>query len=401
MLREMVVAARFAAALMLLTAAVGSASAQSVGESDAYAWLQYAADGRPHVRVIPSDRAACPSATADDRGVALLLRVPAGAGFDRVLCDGALPADAHIVKIGALTLPPVPVRIARFVVLGDTGCRVKVTSAATDIQNCHDAKAWPFARIAASIAVENPRPDLIVHVGGYAYRESPCPAGDARCDGSPYGDNWTSWAVDFFEPGGPLFETAPLVFVRGSHEDCARAGVGWTRYLAPDPAETCRRHDDAVSAAFGDLRFVNVDSASGNDNDPTGGFEADERIAAAARGRETILLTHRAPLAGLAAQGVNDPSGAGIAAVLSGHPRLFAALSFSGAPPLIVVGTGGDSLSTDAVPGLERGSGATVDARFGYAVFDRIPGGWSISERDPDGTEHRRCELHARTVHCG
>lgn len=367
-------------------------------ESDAYAWLQYGADGRPHLRVIPSDRGSCPAATADGRGVALTVSVVAAGGFDRVLCDAALPATASVVEAAGRQLPLLPHRIARFVVLGDTGCRIQ----GPKIQNCRDAAAWPFARIARSIAADTPRPDLIVHVGDYQYRESACPAGDPRCAGSPYGDTWDAWAVDFFEPGAPLFATAPIIWVRGNHEACARAGLGWSRYLAPAPDDGCRDHDDPAVAAFDDLMFVNVDSAVGDETSAEpAAFERDERIANAdGNGKETFVLTHRPPLAYLAAHAAADPNGNGIAAIIAGHVHLFAALSFPGAPPALIIGTGGDTLETDLRKATFADPGGTAEARFGYAVFDRVPGGWSISERDPDGSEHRRCELRARTVHC-
>lgn len=137
----------FSAALTLVTTAAGP-SAQGDWEPDAYAWLQYGADGAPHVRVIPSDRAACPAGSVDDRGLTLTVRVVAAAGFDRVLCDAPLPLDARTVRIGDRTLPPLPQRITRFIVLGDTGCRIK----GSDVQDCSDVQAWPFARVAQAIA---------------------------------------------------------------------------------------------------------------------------------------------------------------------------------------------------------------------------------------------------------
>jgi hypothetical protein len=112
-----------------------------------------------------------------------------------------------------------------------------------------------------------------------------------------------------------------------------------------------------------------------------------------------MLLTHRPPLAYLAAHAASDPNGSHLAAIVSGHVHLFAAFSFAGAAPEIIVGTGGDTLSSAAQEIKENVHG-TIDERYGYTVFDRVPGGWSISERDPDGSEHRRCELHAREVHC-
>jgi hypothetical protein len=368
---------RVLASAACIAGLASSGSAQSTAESDAYAWVQYGADGQAHVRVIPSDRGSCPEVTGDGFGVATTLKVPAGAGFDRMLCDAALPPLARGMRVGVFALPPVPERIGRFVVLGDTGCRID----GARIQDCRDNRAWPFARIARAIAAEVPRPDLIVHVGGYQYRQSPCPAGDARCAGSPDGDTWMTWAVELFEPGAPLFATAPLIFVRGDREDCAHAGLGWSRYLAAEAQETCTSHDAPVTVSFVDLRFVNVDSASGDENESSlAPFLSRERSAGAAELRHsTILLTHRPPLAYLAARAPAASSESDIAAILAGHLNLFAALSFAGAPPALIVGNGGATLDAASAARLPQLLSGVAEARFGYAVFDRVPGGWTIS----------------------
>ena len=86
----------------------------------------------------------------------------------------------------------------RILVLGDTGCRIKGAA----LQACNDPAAWPFPPLAAAAA--KLKPDLIVHVGDYLYRESACPAGNAGCAGSPWGDNWTTWQADFYTPAAPL-----------------------------------------------------------------------------------------------------------------------------------------------------------------------------------------------------
>ena len=82
---------------------------------------------------------------------------------------------------------PVPVaNPQRILVVGDTGCRIKGAS----LQACNDPMQWPF--LAVSQAAAGLKPDLIIHVGDYLYRESPCPAGNAGCAGSPWGDNWVT-----------------------------------------------------------------------------------------------------------------------------------------------------------------------------------------------------------------
>ncbi len=115
----------------------------------------------------------------------------------------------------------------RILVLGDTGCRIKGAS----LQACNDPAQWPFPQLAAAAA--SLKPDLVIHVGDYLYRESACPAGNQGCAGSPWGDNWTTWQADFFTPAAPLLAAAPIVLARGNHEDCKRAGPGWTRLQGP------------------------------------------------------------------------------------------------------------------------------------------------------------------------
>ena len=56
------------------------------------------------------------------------------------------------------------------------------------------------------------------------------------CAGSPWGDNWTTWQADFFTPAAPLLAAAPIVLVRGNHEDCDRAGPGFLLLMGPGVA---------------------------------------------------------------------------------------------------------------------------------------------------------------------
>ena len=129
----------------------------------------------------------------------------------------------------------------RILVLGDTGCRIKGAA----LQACNDPAAWPFPQLAAAAA--KLKPDLVIHVGDYLYRESACPAGNAGCAGSPWGDNWTTWQADFYTPAAPLLAAAPIVLVRGNHEDCRRAGPGFQLLHGPRPR---RRRLRGASSRF-------------------------------------------------------------------------------------------------------------------------------------------------------
>ena len=119
----------------------------------------------------------------------------------------------------------------RILVVGDTGCRIKGAA----LQACNDPAPGLFRRLAAAAA--RLKPDLVIHVGDYLYRESACPAGNAGCAGSPWGDNWITWQADFLTPAAPLLAAAPIVLVRGNHEDCRRSGAGLLRLQGPSGFE--------------------------------------------------------------------------------------------------------------------------------------------------------------------
>ena len=105
---------------------------------------------------------------------------------------------------------------------GDTGCRQKTRQ---KTQDC--STGWFYKTLAQHAA--DVKPDLVIHVGDYLYRElPPCSAVPKPCT-SGYG--WDGWNADFFTPSQALFAVAPWIMVRGNHEICERAGDGWFRFL--------------------------------------------------------------------------------------------------------------------------------------------------------------------------
>lgn len=146
----------------------------------------------------------------------------------RAQANGRASVAKRLVKIAiehrARPAPPVERDRATRI---DTGGRIKAAGKAT--QACNDPAKFPFARIAARAAAGHR--DLIVHVGDYHYRETPCPDAVHGCDAIPWGYGWDAWAADFFTAASPLLAAAPTAPVRGNHESCARAGQGWWRFL--------------------------------------------------------------------------------------------------------------------------------------------------------------------------
>ena len=210
------------AALLILVAS-------SAFAADPAPWVELGADGTLAVRAAVAPGSACPQVAADGAVVASLPRGAPDAAFSVQICEVRVPATTARLGIDGAALPILPPTVRRIAVIGDTGCRL----AGHAVQDCRDPVAWPFAAIAKAAAAR--RPDLVIHLGDYYYRERACPAGRAGCAGSPYGDNWPTWKAELFDPAAPLLVAAPWVMVRGNHELCRRGGIGWFRLLDPFP----------------------------------------------------------------------------------------------------------------------------------------------------------------------
>lgn len=368
--------------------------------------------------------------------------------FPVEVCEARLPRSAHRIEIAGQTLPAPAPEVKRLVVIGDTGCRIKLKDNA--FQDCADVHAWPFAEVAEKAAQEHP--DLVLHVGDYHYRETACPPGRTGCAGSPWGYGWDAWNADFFQPARPLLAAAPWVLVRGNHEECARAGQGWFRYLDPSPYEGLRSCDDPAHdelANFsdpyavplgGDRQLVVFDSA-------VAGVKLDgsaQALAALAHyrteaaevarlvqvpGMQTLFTSHHPVLGTYPSYGHGAQQGtptllgplaqtfgtrylpAGVDLALHGHVHLFQALDFSsGQPATLVAGNGGDNLDDDAALGLPDAvrlvPGVTLAAwwhagRFGYLVMDRTATGWHVEAKSVAGTAIAQCEVVGNRISCG
>src|ERR1043166_3750380 len=225
-------------------------------------WVQYAPGGTLIARTILPANSTCPSMS----GTATTVR---GATTDVTVCEAVVPAGTTTASINGVALPlknvgKTPKRIA---VVGDTGCRVKCSSSSCSIQDCSDPAQWPAAAVAKSIAAW--KPDLIVHVGDYYYREYNCPSTSSQpsaCSGPVY--TWANWTADFFTPMAKLLPAAPWIFIRGNHEICSRAGAGWFQYLDGGAyASGCATHSAPYSVTAGAMQFLVMDSSAVSDED--------------------------------------------------------------------------------------------------------------------------------------
>jgi hypothetical protein len=418
-------------------------------------------DGGAAVARVLTSADTCPSITLDQRVLPMRVRAPLapipsgrhaghrGPSSPVLTCELPIPAGTAQASVAGQTLPLPHAVIKRIVVIGDTGCRIKGLEA----QDCNDPHAYPFATVAASAA--RFKPDLVVHVGDYHYREDPCPAGRTGCARSPWGYGWDAWNADFFTPGRALLQAAPWVMARGNHESCARAGQGYWRFLDPRPLLSGRDCDDRANDAIGDYsdpyavplgdgaQLIVFDTANTSykgfkPGDPRTAIYADtlrKITALAARASYNIAvdhhplfafgalenaLTRKVSLYGgdaglLQAFGSVDPTilPPTISMVLSGHEHLWEQISFaSGQPTQFVSGFAGTledivPLPAVAPPGLTPAPGAVVEHMsswidgFGYMTMERTgPKSWQVKVWDRDGRERNRCAVQGRRSQC-
>lgn len=252
-------------AILLLLACVisgvGSVQAQPAGD---IAYVVLGENGKPVARLLTTDEQ-CPRIRFDRREVQMDVRAkpeslplrptrsaPADSKpsvFPVLTCEKTIPDKTGSATIGGLILPMPVKEFKRIVVIGDTGCRLKKSDNA--YQACNDGSLYPFAKIANAAA--GWKPDLVIHVGDFLYRENACAANNPGCVGSPWGYGWDAWQADFFTPGIALLKAAPWVMVRGNHESCTRAGQGWWRMLDPRALLTGRDCNASVDDDKGDF----------------------------------------------------------------------------------------------------------------------------------------------------
>jgi predicted phosphodiesterase len=442
----------------LLICAIGlTLATPAAAQAPAATYVVLGGQGAVARAVIPAGTTgvapACPAIVVDGTSQTMSLRAAPDTNFPILVCEFALPASAKTATVAGQPLPLPPDKLNSVAVLGDTGCRLKAakgdnaaavhdTDEADEIeeggkfQDCNNTDDWPFAPMSATIA--KAKPDVVVHVGDYLYRESACPSGDQGCQGSPHGDNWQTWAADFFTPAAPLLQAAPWIVVRGNHEICKRAGIGYARLLDPTPAKgtppACVELIDQYSVAVGGRAFIVLDSSDAADDCPTSGCDSKPyaaQFAAMKPAAGTWLVTHR-PIWGFTnskdkksgkrtlgirnmtlqaalAQWKGVPP-KGIDLVLSGHIHLWEAISFAdGRSPQFVLGDGSTELAhkiSEQLEGQKIGgttvAAASTEHRFGYTLFapSKHGGHWDATFYDTSGKAKVACKVEPTKATC-
>ncbi len=415
---------------------LGLAWSQARGEDDLVAvWAQFTAEG-VSLRALVTGTG-CPTANVDGLALPMSVRQASTAEFPVTVCQTATPAEARSATVGGKVLALAPRRLRRIVVIGDTGCRLK----GAFVQDCNDPRQWPFPAMMEKAAAKHP--DLVIHVGDYYYRETPCPEGRQGCSGSPNGNRWESWRADFFDPARNLLTAAPWVFARGNHEQCGRGAEGWFRFLdAGTTPLTCPASAAPFAVRLDGLQLDVIDSADVEDKQLSGDRLAiyqkliegiPKAISPKTPGNKphaTWVVTHKPlwgyeltrtgqsllnqnPLLASAVNSLDKPRAAQLSDVdllLAGHVHLFAALDFSSGnsslrPAQVIVGGSGTALdASDVTSGEQLVAGLlakyTVDVDFGYLVVDRQKKGWAATLYSVEDATLATCDQRGRQIEC-
>jgi predicted phosphodiesterase len=337
----------------------------------------------------------------------------------RPACEFEIPAGARSASVNSQTLALPKNNPAEVIAIGDTGCRIK----GRQIQACNDPADWPLREVASSAAAE--KPNLIIHVGDYLYRESPCPdASQAQCGGSPAGDNWDAWNADFFEPAAKLLSAAPWAFTRGNHEDCNRAWRGWFYYLDPRPWNgKCEEYSAPYLVKLGDFQLAMLDSASINENV----VDEDQlqmmvKQLTSLQAKDAWLVTHHPfwgfypdkrsglpkPTTLVLEEAWDRAAPKNFSVILSGHIHLFEYISVdNGRPPQIVAGDGGTQMDVPieiSVKGTTiRGAtvnGSRIKEQFGYTMLTKEGKGWHLELKDRGAKALITCTVPKSSESC-
>nr|QHB15550.1 SP49.7 [Bemisia tabaci] len=314
-----------------------------------YTWSQVVPQNQLSVRAITDDNA-CPIARVDNKQVEMKIR--SSMNNTETVCELIVDRLARHITVDDKKIATLPKNIRKIAIIGDTGCRIK----GDEQQACNSAEGWPLRKNLEAIALH--KPELIVHVGDYLYRQTKCL--ETTSCGNLFGYNPETWYADWFDPARDISLRAPFIFIRGNHEACGRGHEGWFRYLDPFPfaPENCKPLDFSWAFDVGPVKFFIFDTSS-----PEEIFERQRKINAFNKfnslicDKPTWFLTHR-PLwctttrepevVALKSQGnltdieeFQDEFPKNVSAILSGHFHIAQILLMDDFPDQIIVGNGG------------------------------------------------------------
>jgi predicted phosphodiesterase len=368
----------------------------------------------------------CPTIILDKQNQVMQLLHTATTDFPNNICQTIIPSTVKSASINGTALPLPISNPTKIVIVGDSGCRIKKSGHA---QACNNPLRWPFALVANHAAAW--KPDLVIHVGDYLYREYACKNNHRSCAGSPFGDNWKTWQADFFYPATPLLQTAPWIFARGNHEICHRNGQGWYQLLSPLTSSSCTDFEPIYSINLGNVRLFIIDTAEASDifspSDQVSFYEDNLKTVKNSTAIHNWIITHKpfwfvrdhtgidqallqSHFTNAQQSAWNEIQPANVDLLLSGHVHVFQTVNFdNGRPPQVIVGASGATLNNNLahitqLQGYNSGevaisSGINIDT-FGYMTLEKQNKQWIAQMRTPDGKILANCVLQQKQFIC-
>ncbi|WDM85538.1 metallophosphoesterase [Ehrlichia sp. JZT12] len=236
-----------------------------------FLWSQVVDNDQLSIRAVISEEEQCPMVKVNGKELEMNVRaLPLKGLFNDKVCELLVPQITNEISIDNIKIPVINKKIRKIAVIGDTGCIVSFWNGKLNEQHCTSSDKWPLKRILHHVSEHNP--DLVIHVGDYLYRVDKCIHVE-NC-GTINGYNSDTWRADWLEASTLLSGKAPFLFVRGNHENCDRAYIGWFRYLAShenlNDGDKCKEFTDswmfnATKLDSKNIDFYVFDSSFGNE----------------------------------------------------------------------------------------------------------------------------------------
>ncbi|MBC7466658.1 MAG: metallophosphoesterase [Bdellovibrio sp.] len=359
-----------------------------------------------------------------------------GAGIETVTVKPSSTAWPEVVTAPKLTPLATSTKDLRLAIIGDTGCRLKEGKWGNSYQDCSITKEWPYSEVVQSLEKENY--NFLVHTGDYHYREQCTDAKLCPAYGKYIGYVWGAWWDDFYGPSQSLFKKSPILFVRGNHEDCNRAYVGWAPLSAVSNKkfiDTCTQVEPFQWVEMDDIVFINFDNAMMEERKELNEDERAEwksyfvtiknRIDAMKTKKEIWFLSHK-PMFGyvpdkkdaepkaidtfmsdlLKSSGLYDKVDIFLAGHI--HTQQVVPLAAHGKPAQaklqLVVAHSGTSVDPFGRKILTPDKIMTTTENkysFGYALFEKLGfKKWKFIFKDTKGVTQLECQSNANKVYC-
>lgn len=332
-------------------------------------------------------------------------------------------------RVQTVSTSPLPssTKNLRLAVIGDTGCRLKENQYGKTYQDCSSAKEWPYADVVKALGAENY--NFGIHTGDYHYREQCTDAKLCPAFGKYFGYGWGAWWDDFYGPSQSLFLKTPWLFVRGNHEDCNRAYLGWAALSATTKPFTdgCTGAEPYQWIEMDDLVLINFDNSAMEDRKPlkkediglwnSKFVEIKNRIQELKTKKEVWFLTHK-PMFGFVPNSTDaEPQALSpfmadmlkqsglydkIDIFLSGHIHTQQVDQLPEKLQLVVAHSG-TSLDSFGRKILTDKINTTTESKysFGYAIFEKLGfKKWNFIFKDQKGVTQLSCLSTNNTVNC-